>query len=91
MMDDYIASHINPDALALIALEIARQDREFSGELLDDGYRGGADLANAIVQNIVAHVRWLEAIDSQYEAADGEPGLLASMVSRASTRERWHG
>lgn len=91
MMDDYIASHINPDVLALIALEIARQDREFSGELLDDGYRGGADLANAIVQNIVSLVRWLEAIDSQYEAADGEPGLLASMVSRASTRERWHG
>lgn len=91
MMDDYIASHINPDVLALIALEISRQDREFPDELLDDDYQGGADLADAIVQNIVSLVRWLEAIDSQYEAADGEPGLLASMVSRASRRERWHG
>lgn len=90
MMDDYIWSHINPDVLALIALEIARQDREFSDELLDDDYRGGADLANAIVHNIAGLVRWLEAIDSQHEAADGESGLLASMVSRASTRERWH-
>ncbi|MEH1561999.1 hypothetical protein V7G11_04105 [Cutibacterium avidum] len=90
MMDDYIASHINPDALALIALERARQDREFSDKPMDDDYRGGADLAAAIVHNIAGLVRWLEAIDSQYEAADGEPGLLASMVSRASTRERWH-
>ncbi|MCO6684757.1 hypothetical protein V7G09_04855 [Cutibacterium avidum] len=90
MMDDYIASHINPDALALIALERARQDREFPDELLDDDHRGGADLADAIVQNIVSLVRWLEAIDSQHEATHGEPGLLASMVNVASTRERWH-
>ncbi|MCO6658926.1 hypothetical protein KJZ00_10495 [Cutibacterium avidum] len=90
MMDDYIWSHINPDVLALIALDRARQDREFSDKLLDDDYRGGADLAAAIVHNIAGLVRWLEAIDSHYEAADGEPGLLASMVDKASTRERWH-
>ena len=90
MMDDYISSHINPDMLALIALERARQDREFSDKPIDDDYQGGADLAAAIVHNIAGLVRWLEAIDSQYEAADGEPGLLASMVDKASTRERWH-
>ncbi|MCO6688308.1 hypothetical protein KJZ10_11495 [Cutibacterium avidum] len=90
MMDDYVASHINHDVLALIALERARQDRLFLDELLDGDYQGGADLADAIVQNIAGLVRWLEAIDSQHEATDGEPGLLASMVSKASTRERWH-
>lgn len=57
MMDDYIASHINPDALALIALERARQDREFSDKPMDDDYRGGADLAAAIVHNIAGLVR----------------------------------
>lgn len=90
MMDDYISSHISPDVLALIALERARQDREFPDELPHDDYRGGADLADAIVHNIAGLVRWLEALDSQHEAADGEPGLLASMVDEASTRERWH-
>lgn len=90
MMDDYISSHISPDVLALIALERARQDGEFPDETPHDDYRGGADLADAIVHNIVGLVRWLEAIDSQHEAADGEPGLLASMVDEASTRERWH-
>lgn len=90
MMDDYISSHISPDVLALIALERARQDREFSDKPIDDDYRGGADLADAIVHNIAGLVRWLEVIDSQHEAADGEPGLLASMVDKASTRERWH-
>ena len=83
MMDDYISSHIHPDVLALIALERARQDREFPDETPHDDYRGEADLADAIVQNIVGLVRWLEA-------TDGEPGLLASMVDEASTRERWH-
>lgn len=88
MMDDYISSHISPDVLALVALEKARQDRESPDELPHDDYRGGADLADAIVQSIAGLVRWLEVIDSQYEAADGEPGLLASMVDEASTRER---
>lgn len=30
-MDDYISSHINPDVLALIALDRARQDRPHPG------------------------------------------------------------
>ena len=91
MMDNYISSHISPDVLALIALERARQDGEFPDETPHDDYRGGADLADAIVHNIVGLVRWLEAIDSQHEAADGEPGLLASMVDKAGSPPRRRG